>query len=137
MAVKCDFDGDRRSEIPVTSPWGIGILEFEDGRLRSSAMAENGSRLGEWLLATSDNRFDATGDLDGDGRVEIVVASPWGIGVLKQSGGSLDDVMLAPNGTRFGEWLLNTADNRFGPVGDFDGDGRTRCWSPALGASVC
>ena len=31
--------------------------------------------------------------------------------------------MMAPNGTRFGGWLLNTADNRFGPVGDFDGDG--------------
>jgi hypothetical protein len=32
---------------------------------------------------------------------------------------------MAPNGTRFGGWLLNTADNRFGPVGDFDGDGKT------------
>ena len=33
--------------------------------------------------------------------------------------------MLAPNGTRFGGWPLNSADNSFGPVGDFDG-GRTR-----------
>ena len=34
--------------------------------------------------------------------------------------------MMAPNGTRFGGWLLNTADNRFGPVGDVDGDGKRR-----------
>ena len=32
--------------------------------------------------------------------------------------------MMAANGTRFGGWLLNTGDNQFGPVGDFDGDGR-------------
>jgi len=30
----------------------------------------------------------------------------------------------APNGTRFGGWLLNAADNTFGPAGDLDGDGR-------------
>ena len=30
---------------------------------------------------------------------------------------------MALNGHGFGGWLLNTADNRFGPVGDFDGDG--------------
>jgi hypothetical protein len=28
--------------------------------------------------------------------------------------------MMAANGTRFGGWLLNTADNQFGPVGDFE-----------------
>ncbi|MDQ1744730.1 MAG: hypothetical protein QOE23_3069, partial [Pseudonocardiales bacterium] len=27
---------------------------------------------------------------------------------------------MSPNGTRFGWWLLNTADNELGPVGDFD-----------------
>jgi hypothetical protein len=32
--------------------------------------------------------------------------------------------MMAANGTRFGGWNLQTGDNRFGPVGDFDGDGR-------------
>ncbi len=119
-----DFDGDGRSEIPVTSPWGIGILELSGDSLSAATMAPNGTRFGEWLLNTVDNRFDMVGDFDGDGRDEILVASPWGIGVLKQSGSRLDAVMLAPNGTRFGEWLLNTADNRFGPVGDFDGDGR-------------
>jgi hypothetical protein len=31
--------------------------------------------------------------------------------------------MAANNGTRFGGWLLNTADNNFGEAGDYDGDG--------------
>ena len=123
-AKKSDFDGDRRAEIPVSSPWGLGILELAGASLNAPTMQPNGTRFGGWLLNTADNRFDALGDLDGDGRVEILVSSPWGIGVLEQAGGTFGCPMLAPNGTRFGGWLLNTADNRFGPVGDFDGDGR-------------
>lgn len=49
--------------------------------------------------------------MDGDGQDEIVISSPWGIGILKEQGGTMTAVMLAPNGTRFGGWLLNTADN--------------------------
>jgi acyl-CoA hydrolase len=125
MALKNgDFDGDGRSEIPVNSPWGIGILELSGSSLAAPAMAANGTRFGGWLLNTADNRFDLMADLDGDGRWEILVTSPWGIGVLRQSGGTFTAVMMAPNGTRFGGWLLNTADNRFGPTGDFDGDGK-------------
>jgi hypothetical protein len=52
-------------------------------------------------------------DFDGDGHADIPVKSPWGIGILKLSGGTLNALMMAPNGTRFGGWLLNTADNYF------------------------
>src|SRR3954452_10741147 len=34
MAI-ADFDGDGRSEIPVSSPWGIGILELSGSTLAS------------------------------------------------------------------------------------------------------
>jgi hypothetical protein len=77
-------------------------------------MAPNGTRFGGWLLNTADNRFDMVGDYDGDGRAEILIESPWGIGVLKLAGTTLTALMMAPNGTRFGGWLLNTADNQFG-----------------------
>jgi hypothetical protein len=119
-----DFDGDGRAEIPVSSPWGLGILKLSGATLASPMMAANGTRFGGWLLNTADNRFDLIGDFDGDGRDEILVTSPWGVGVLKQSGGTMSAVMMAPNGTRFGGWLLNTGDNRFGPAADFDGDGK-------------
>ncbi|MGQ0839582.1 FG-GAP-like repeat-containing protein [Actinokineospora sp.] len=119
-----DFDGDGRSEIPIASPWGLGVLELSGGTLSSPVMAPNGTRFGGWLLNTADNRFEVQADLDGDGKQEILIASPWGLGVLKRSGGTFTSIVMAPNGTRFGGWLLNTADNRFGPVGDFDGDGK-------------
>jgi hypothetical protein len=108
-----DFDGDRRAEISVTSPWGIGILKLSGSTLTAPMMAPNGTRFGEWLLNTEDNRFDLIADFDGDGRAEILVTSPWGIGILKLSGSTLTAPMMAPNGTRFGEWLLNTEDNHF------------------------
>ena len=124
MRRKSDFDGDGRSEIPVNSPWGVGLLKLSGSALTASAMAPNGTRFAGWLLNTADNRFDLMGDFDGDGRTEILISSPWGMGILEQAGGSFNAQMMAPNGTRFGGWLLNTVDNRFGPVGDFDGDGR-------------
>ena len=37
-------------------------------------------------------------------------------------------LMMQPNGTRFGNWLLNTADNQFGPAADFEGDGVLKSW---------
>lgn len=121
---KSDFDGDGISEIPVSSPWGFGILKLSGTTLTSPMMAPNGTRFGGWLLNTVDNRFDLMGDFDGDGKTELLITSPWGIGVLKLTGNTLTPVMMAPNGTRFGGWLLNTADNRFGPIADFDGDGK-------------
>jgi hypothetical protein len=33
--------------------------------------------------------------------------------VLELDGNTMNAVMLQPNGTRFGGWLLNTADNAF------------------------
>lgn len=120
--VDADHDGDGTSEIPVVSPWGIGTLDYTGGTLTAAAMAANGSRFNGWLLNTRDNRFDVLADLDGDGSAELVVTSPWGIGVLNVGGGTYTATMLRPNGTRFGGWLLNTNDNRFGPVADFDGD---------------
>jgi hypothetical protein len=119
-----DQDADRLAEIPVTSPWGIGTLKYRNGAISDLAMAPNGKRFDGWLLNTVDNRFPQKGDFDGDRRSELLVTSPWGIGVLKRYRTTYRGVMLAPNGTRFGGWLLNTADNAFGPVGDFDGDGR-------------
>ena len=123
VAKRYHFDGSALAAIPVASPWGIGLLKLSGNALVSSAMVANGSRLGEWLLNTADNQFGPIGDFDGDGQSEILVASPWGIGVLKRSGSTWSASGMTANGTRIGQWLLNTADNSFSDAGDLDGDG--------------
>lgn len=123
--VSVDLDGDSVAEIPISSPWGIGILERTRSGLTSLAMAANGTRIGGWLLNTRDNRFDVMADLDADGSAELLVTSPWGVGVLQRAGSGYGAVMLEPNGTRFGGWLLNTNDNLFGPAGRFHGGPRS------------
>ena len=40
----------------------------------------------------------------------------------KFAGGTLSTPVMAPNGTRFGGWLLNTADNHLASGADYDGD---------------
>jgi hypothetical protein len=109
-----DYDRDGRVEILVTSPWGVGILKFSGNTFTVPMMAPNGTRFGNWLLNTADNRLATGGDYDGDKRAEILVTSPWGIGILEQNGATMAAPMMAANGTRFGGWLLNTSDNDVG-----------------------
>ncbi len=118
-----DFDGDGRAELLVTSPWGIGLLKLSGGALSPVVMAANGTRFGGWLLNTLDNRFGPVGDFDGDGRAELLVTSPWGIGLLKLSGGALSPVVMAANGTRVGASSVATARDRVEIAARLDGDG--------------
>ncbi|MGH9404971.1 MAG: FG-GAP-like repeat-containing protein [Terriglobia bacterium] len=127
-----DYDGDGKAEIFISSPWGVGILKLAGSSLSAPMMASNGTRFGGWLVETPDNRFGAAADYDGDGKAELLVSSAWGIGLLQLSGSTLAAPMMAANGTRFGGWLLNTADNHFGAAASFEGDGRPELfiWSP-------
>jgi len=84
-----DTGGDGRAEMLVTSPWGIGILEQSGSTLANPVIAPKGTRFGGWLLNTADNQIGPLADLDGGGHAEVLVTSPWGIGVLEQSGSTL------------------------------------------------
>lgn len=119
-----DFDGDGKDEIMVSSSWGIGILKQIGNGIITSAIAQNGTRLNGWLLNTQDNNLGKSGDFDGDGKEEIIVTSSWGLGILKNTNNTIKSLTLVPNGTRLGEWLLNTNTDYFNVVGDFDGDGK-------------
>ena len=101
--------------------WGTGF---------GGAAHADGTGAGFFMIAYGDSNIDDTfygchgvivppqsrlaqrvGDVDGDGITEVIVTSPWGIGILKQAGATMAAPMMAPNGTRFGGWLLNTGDN--------------------------
>ena len=107
----------------MRSPWGFGILKVAGNTMAAPMMQPNGTRFGGWLLNTADNGFGPAADYDNDGAAEVLVRSPWGIGILKVAGNTMAAPMMQPNGTRFGGWLLNTADNDFGPAADYDNDG--------------
>jgi hypothetical protein len=119
------FGGGQQALILMTSPWGLGVLQFSGSTLTSPVMAPNGTRFGGWLLDTTNNVFGPVGDFDGDGADEVVVTSPWGIGILKLEGTALTALMLQPNRTRFGGWLFESNNNVIGPAGDYDGDGKS------------
>jgi FG-GAP-like repeat len=123
--LKADFDGDGRAELLMSSPWGIGILKLINGSFTSIAMAQNGTRHGGWIINTADNQFLHAADFDRDGKEEVLVTSPWGISILKYANNNITPLMMEANGARFGGWLLNTGDNFFTLIGDFDGDKQT------------
>ena len=129
LGLVADYDGDGAAETLITSPWGIGVLKHSGSSLACPYLQANNSFIGSWNLNTRDNCFGPASDFDGDGKAELLVSSPWGLGIFKYSGNAMAVPFAVPNGTRFPgpagqSWLMNTADNEFGPVGDFNGDGR-------------
>ncbi len=119
-----DFNGDGKADILVISDWGIGILTFRGGKLVSLVAKPNGTGFGTWNWNSAEDRIHATGDFNGDGRADIVVSSPWGIGILTLRGGSLTTLVAQPGGTRIGAWNWNSARDRIHGTGDFNGDGK-------------
>lgn len=116
-----DFNGDGKTDIVVTSGWGLGILTVSGNSLSALMVKPQGTRFGGWNYASSNVIRDA-GDFDGDGKDELVVTSGWGIGVLRLNGSTLAASVVKPNGTRFGGWNFQSSGTSFAVVGDVNGD---------------
>lgn len=116
-----DFTGTSKREIMIWSSWGITTLEYNGTSLFPSRIFANGTRLGGWLLGTAENAYWGSGQFDSDSRKDMVVSSPWGLGIISLQGGS--HVYMAPNGTRFGGWLYDSGANPIRLIADLDGDG--------------
>ncbi|MDG6250935.1 VCBS repeat-containing protein [Methanocalculus sp.] len=119
-----NFTGGAPQEILLTSSWGIGVLAYGGNTLTSPIIQPNGTRFGGWLFDSRANQIAGVGDVDGNGRDEIVMTSGWGIGVLGAVSNTFDSLMVAPNGTHFGGWVFNSSENTIHPLADYDGDGQ-------------
>jgi hypothetical protein len=116
-----NFTGTDKQEILVWSSWGIATLEYDGVSFVPSRIHENGIRFGEWLLGTAGNTYWGCGQFDSDRKKDMVLTSPWGLGIISLQNSS--HVYMAPNGTRFGGWLFDSAGNTIRLIADLDGDG--------------
>lgn len=127
-----DFDGDGKDEILISSKWGIGMLELHGNTFRSIFAKPIGTRFGSWTYNSKvrniyDNKIEGTGDFNGDGKADILVSKPYGIGVLTLASNTLNSILVKPVGTRFGNWTYNTSsvrDNKIQQIADFNADGK-------------
>lgn len=119
-----DFDGDRRDEFLITSRgWGMGTVGQDvSGRLAAEAMSSWGNTIGAWRSGPGD-RYDAVGDVNLDGRADLLLHSTWGVGVLTQSGTNFSTLLAVPFGGTLGSWTVRNTDRLIG-LYDFDADGR-------------
>jgi FG-GAP-like repeat len=124
-----DFNGDGKDDILIQSSWGLGILTFDGSSSLISLMAQpRNTWFGSWRWDATVNpgrdKIQMVADLNKDGKADILVTSSWGIGLLTLVGNSINAYVAKPNGTRFGGWNFNSADNSFAGSGDFNGDGK-------------
>jgi hypothetical protein len=120
MAVQ-NFTGSAKRELLVWSSWGMTTLEFT-GSMTPTRIHANGVRLGGWVLNTADNWYAGSGRFDSDSRHDMALTSPWGLGLISLQAGT--SIFMAANGSRLGDWQLDTRSDRIHLIADFDGDGR-------------
>jgi hypothetical protein len=118
-----DFDGDGRDELLVHSGDGV-LLYRSNGTQLDLAASVVGTVPGPWRCQPGD-RFHV-GDVDGDGRDELVVfnATDWDtgyLGLLAGDGRHGLRLVARYDGGLPG-WAFRPADRLL--LGDFDGDGR-------------
>jgi hypothetical protein len=77
-----DLDGDGDDEILITSGWGLGLLRLQGSSLTHMRMHASGGTIGGAAYNVATARHGGLGDFDGDGKTDLVLATPAGLMVL-------------------------------------------------------
>ena len=118
-----DFNGDNKADILVSKPYGIALLNLSGNTLNSIVVKPVGTRFGRWTYNTRtvwDNKVEKIGDFNGDGKADILMSKPYGIGILTLSGDTFNSLYIKSNNSKIGNWHLNQS-NSFPIIGNFDG----------------
>jgi len=123
-----DIDGDGIDEFVITSDWGIGIFKYDGIRFKACLTAPRNTQFGQWKYDSTINQgrdsIKATGKFTQTQKKEILIWSNWGIATLLFNGVTLNSSRIFENSAKLGNWTLNTANNTFAGIGNFDNDGR-------------
>jgi V8-like Glu-specific endopeptidase len=111
-----DVDGDGDGDVIIRSPEWLGIFKGAGTGLSFHWIKHDW--VGNWNLGF-DDRAEA-GDLNGDGKTDLVLRSDEWIGLLISDGNKLNNVWLTHDW--LGHWNLGRPDRIW--VGDFTGDGK-------------
>lgn len=101
----------------------LGLLRLNGAALSLLHRVTPGTRMGAWNSGAADE-LEALADMNGDLRADLVLRSPWGVGVVtRTAGGALTSLNLWQNGTAVGSWTLAATDELLEAI-DVSGDNR-------------
>jgi hypothetical protein len=132
-AVFADMNGDGKPDLVIAREWDSILLLLNDGRGRF-APAGSSSGLGKW---TSRWNGVATGDIDGDGKLDIVATS-WGRNTALAADSAKPLYLYhGPIGARSEEeMMLARRDARINGIAPMIGYARARVAIPAIGSRM-
>jgi len=144
-----DFLGSGKDQILVKSNWGLGVLSWDGTTFWSRILHPNPNWFGDWQLDTNSQTIIGIGDMNG-GSEEVLIKSSSKLGLLtfaatgsyyrSGAGNTFVSLLVKNTGTIFGSlmldiaWVLDTVNDVFHGLHDFDGDGKKELLISSSGA---
>jgi|GEM_PF-2108681 len=116
-----DYNGDGIDDMLMVNGTSMAILTYKAKKWTVLISLRNDDWVGGWRYNVA-NTIHGTGDFDNDGRKDILISSPWGIGIIKYNGSQFTTQLALPNGSQFGQWNYNSITQTFKGIADINGD---------------
>lgn len=97
----------------------FGLFEFDTYAFVGKRLITKGSYTREWFWQKNTNFVRAVADVNGDGIDELIICSPYSMGIFRYDGKNLKLLENVPNNTYAGSWLFNTNNDTVLASGNF------------------